>query len=151
MSAHPLFATVVLFFCVPVIAQESTPVKIRIDLIDAPRRIVHITEQLPVHPGMNTFSYPQWIPSQELPAGPIDNLTGVNFHAAASEGTILPWRRDLSDPYKFHVNVPKGVSSIAASYDILEVPSHFNTTGTDHTSSHVVMVEPSEVVLYPEQ
>ena len=61
----------------------------------------------------------------------------------------MPWRRDLSNSYKFHVVVAENVSLLVASYDILEVPSRANTIGTNHTSSHVVMVEPSEVVLYP--
>ena len=53
------------------------------------------------------------------------------------------------DVYTFHVKVPEGTSTLAVSYDILEVPSRSNTIGTNHTSSHVVMLEPSEVVLYP--
>ncbi|WP_263383598.1 M61 family metallopeptidase [Granulicella arctica] len=122
---------------------------IRIDMTDAPRRIIHVTEQVPVHPGANTFSYPEWIPSQELPGGPIDNLAGLVFRARSAGGEPMPWRRDLSDSYKFHVVIPKDISLLIASYDILEVPSRANTIGTNHTSSHVVMVEPSEVVLYP--
>ncbi len=149
MSANPLLAIAVLSFSTLAIAQPPAPIQIRIDFTDAPRRIIHVTEQLPVHPGINTFAYPQWIPSQELPGGPIDNLTGLVFHAATSTGAVVPWRRDLSDSYKFHISVPSGVTSLAAIYDILEVPSRTNTIGTNHTSSHVVMLEPSEVVLYP--
>ncbi len=146
MSAH-FFLAVTLLFSFSAIAQ--TPMHIRIDLTDASRRIIHVTEQIPVHAGANAFSYPEWIPSQELPGGPIDNLTGLTFHAASAEGDVVPWRRDLSDSYKFHVVVPRNISFLVASYDILAVPSRANTIGTNHTSSHVVMVEPSEVVLYP--
>ena len=64
------------------------------------------------------------------------------------DGPVVRWRRDLSDPYKFHVNVPENVHLLAISHDSLEVPSHANTTGTDRWSSHVVMLEPSEVVMY---
>lgn len=149
MAANALIATTLLFFSVLAHAQQPEPMQIRIDFTDAPRHILHITEQLPVHPGTNTFSYPQWIPSQELPGGPIDNLTGLVFHAATLNGPAVPWRRDLSDVYTFHVKVPDGVSTLAVTYDILEVPSRSNTIGTDHASSHVVMLEPSEVVLYP--
>jgi predicted metalloprotease with PDZ domain len=150
MSRNALFAAAMLLFSLPLIAApQPPPIQIRIDLTDAPRRIIHVTEQLPVHPGDNTFSYPEWIPSQELPGGPIDNLTGLFFHASTPDGPVVAWRRDLSDVYTFHVNVPVGVSSLGASYDILEVPSRANTVGTNHTSSHVVMLEPSEVVLYP--
>jgi hypothetical protein len=75
--------------------QQPRPIQIRIDLTDAPRRLVHVTELLPVRPGVNDFSYPEWIPSQELPGGPIDNLTGLVFHSGTPAGAIVPWRRDL--------------------------------------------------------
>ncbi|WP_260737757.1 M61 family metallopeptidase [Tunturiibacter lichenicola] len=149
MFALRLLAAAILVSSISTMAQDTTPIQIAIDLADAPRRMIHVTEVLPVHPGLNTFAYPQWIPSQELPGGPIDNLAGLVFHASRLDGAVLPWRRDLSDAYKFHVQVPESVSSIVAFYDILEVPSRANTIGTNHTSSHVVMVEPSEVVLYP--
>ena len=149
MPASRLVAIPLLLFSVLAISQETRPVQIRIDFTDAPRHLIHVTEELPVRPGLNTFSYPEWIPSQELPGGPIDNLTGLAFHAGASDGVLVPWRRDLSDVYTFHVKVPQGISTLAASYDILEVSSRANTIGTNHASSHVVMLEPSEVVLYP--
>src|ERR1700712_132436 len=124
-------------------------IRLRVDFVDAPRHLLHVTEQISVHAGSNTLSYPQWIPSQELPGGPIDNLTGLVFRAGSLQGTVLPWRRDLIDPYSFHVIVPHGITSVEISFDILEVSSRANTIGTNHTSSHVVMLEPSEVVLYP--
>ncbi len=148
MSACSLLATGLLF-SIPLAGLAQTPMHIRIDLTDASRRIIHVTEQIPVHPGANTFSYPEWIPSQELPGGPIDNLTGLVFRSGAAGAHPVPWRRDLSDAYKFHVVVPEDVSLLVVSYDILDVPSRRNTIGTNHTSAHVVMVEPSEVVLYP--
>ena len=149
MAASRLTAIPLLLLTALVVRAQTETMHIRIDFTDAPRRLIHVTEQIPVHPGLNTVSYPEWIPSQELPGGPVDNLTGLVFHAGNADGAVLSWRRDLSDGYTFHVNVPAGISAIAASYDILEVPSRANTIGTNHTSSHVVMLEPSEVVLYP--
>ena len=61
----------------------------------------------------------------------------------------MAWRQDLSDPYKFHVRVPIGVKSLAASYDVLKVNSDLQSERTKRTSVHVVAVEPSDVVLYP--
>ena len=71
------------------LAQEPAPIQIRIDLTDAPRRILHITEKLRVFPGVNIFAYPEWIPSQELPGGPIENLTGLYFHAGSPDGPTI--------------------------------------------------------------
>jgi predicted metalloprotease with PDZ domain len=152
MSKSLLFSIAALLVSTSVPAQklqESMPILIRIDLTDAPRRLIHVTERLPVHFGDNVFAYPKWIPGRERPDGPIDNLTGFAFHAGTSEGATVTWRQDLSDSYKFHVQVPRGVTSLAASYDLLEVRSHMQTEGSKHTSLHVVVVEPSDVVLYP--
>jgi predicted metalloprotease with PDZ domain len=140
---------IVLVFTVRVVAQETRAIQLRVDLTDAPRRLFHVTELLPVHAGESTISYPQWIPGQELAAGAIDNLTGLVFRAGSLDGAMVPWRRDLDDPFAFHVHVPNGVDTLAVSFDVLAVSSRANTTGTKHTSMHVVMLEPSDVILYP--
>jgi predicted metalloprotease with PDZ domain len=131
-------------------AQQS-PIQLRADLTDAPRHLIHVTELLPAHTGMNSFSYPQWIQGQHLPGGPIDNLTGLVFRDGGATGKVIPWRRDLVDLYQFHVQAPAGTTTLAVAYDILEVPSRLNTVGTNRTSSHVVMLEPSDIVLYPSE
>ena len=129
--------------------QAPSPVTVHIDLSDAPRHLIHVIERLPAHPGDNEFSYPEWIPGQHLPGGPIDNLTGIVFHAGDANGAIVGWRRDLVDLYSFHVQAPSDTKSLTVTFDVLEVPSRANTIGTNRTSSHVVMLEPSEAVLYP--
>ena len=101
-----------------------------------------------MHPGTNDFWYPQWIPGQELPGGPIDSLTGIFFRAGGEDGVIVPWRRDLTNPYEFHVQVPGGVSLLNVRFDVLEVPSRFNKTSPDTIGSHVALLETSDVVLY---
>ena len=88
------------------IGQNSSPIALRIDLTDAPRHLVHVAETLPAHAGENSFSYPEWIPGRHRPSGPIDNLTGIVFHAEAANGPVIPWRRDLIDLYSFHVQAP---------------------------------------------
>jgi predicted metalloprotease with PDZ domain len=150
MFRNSLFMMMALVASVPAVAQKSTPIRIRIDLTDAPRRIIHVMEQLPAHAGDNVFAYPKWIPGRERADGPVDNLTGLVFHAGTADGASVAWRQDLSDPYKFHVRVPVGVTSLAASYDVLKVNSDLQSEPTKRTSVHVVAVEPSDVVLYPD-
>jgi predicted metalloprotease with PDZ domain len=136
-------------FILPVVAHAQVQMDVRVDLTDAPRHLLHISENLPAHPGDNTFFYPKWIPGQHLPAGPIDNVTGLEFHADDASGAVLAWTQDLSDPYSLHVITPASVRSVRVDFDVLDVPSRANTTATRRTSSHVVMLEPSDVVLYP--
>jgi hypothetical protein len=83
------------------LSQSTSPIKLRIDLSDAPRHLIHVTEVLPVHTGENSFSYPEWIPGRHRPSGPIDNVTGIVFHLESVDGPVTPWRRDLTDLYSF--------------------------------------------------
>ena len=88
------------------VAQQGKPIRLRVDLTDITRRMVHVTEEIPVHAGMNSLWYPQWIPGQELAGGPIDNLVGISFAGGSGAGKTLAWRRDLSNAFEFHVQVP---------------------------------------------
>ena len=62
---------------------------------------------------------------------------------------MLAWRHDLVDPYSVHVVASASVKSIHADFDVFDVASRANTTTTRRTSSHVLMLEPSDIVLYP--
>ena len=55
MSFKPLVATIVLLTSGFATAQKSKPIHIRIDLTDASRHLLHVTERIPVHPGANSF------------------------------------------------------------------------------------------------
>ena len=41
---------------------QSTPITLAVDLTDAPRKILHAQETIPVQPGPLTLVYPKWIP-----------------------------------------------------------------------------------------
>jgi predicted metalloprotease with PDZ domain len=128
------------------LAQSGTPIQLHIDLTDAARNLIHVTETLPVHAGENTFEYPQWIQGDHRPNGPIDAVTGVFFKA---DGKDLPWRRDLIDMYAFHVTVPKGVSSVDLAFDFLAVPGGFGSSTYRALSPNLVVLEMSSTVMYP--
>ena len=50
---------------------------LHVDLTDAPRHLLHAHLQIPVTAGPLTLEYPQWIPGDHRPTGPIDNLAGI--------------------------------------------------------------------------
>ena len=83
----------------------STPIVLHVDLTDAPRHLLHAHEQIPVSAGSLTLEYPQWIPGDHRPTGPIDNLAGVFIRANGQE---IPWRRDEVDMYAIHLTRPTG-------------------------------------------
>ncbi len=131
------------------VAHAQTPIQLRIDVTDASRKLLHVAELLPAHPGTNTFEYPQWIQGAHMPVGPIDNVAGIVFHAGTPDGPVLPWRRDLVDMYAFHVDAPTGTTAIAVQFDQLAVKSRFDTDGPEHYSLHTGMLEVSDAILYP--
>lgn len=137
----------------PAFAQSTsvpagTPIRLHVDLTDSPRHLLHAHLEIPVSAGPLTLEYPEWIPGDHRPTGPIDNVAGVFIRANGQE---LPWRRDEVDLYAIHVEVPKGVSKLDVSLDFLAVPG---STGSDEdgaTDNNMTVLEWNSVVMYPAQ
>src|SRR6516165_11660133 len=69
----------------------QTPVKLKVDATDAARRLFHVQMSMPAKPGAMTLLYPEWIPGEHGPTGPIVNLVGLKISAG---GAAIPWKRD---------------------------------------------------------
>jgi predicted metalloprotease with PDZ domain len=119
---------------------------LHVDLRDAPRHLLHAHLQIPVSAGPLTLEYPQWIPGDHRPTGPIDNLAGIMVRA---NGQDLPWRRDDVDMYGIHVDVPAGVSQLEVSLDFLATPGDTGSDEDGGTSANMTVLEWNSVVLYP--
>src|SRR3984885_5885141 len=124
----------------------ASPILLHVDLTDAPRHLLHAHLQIPVSAGPLTLEYPQWIPGDHRPTGPIDNLAGIVMRA---NGQNLPWRRDDVDMYGFHVEVPSGVSQLEVSLDFLATPGDTGSDENGATSVNMTVLEWNSVVLYP--
>lgn len=124
----------------------TSPIVLHVDLTDAPRHILHAHETIPVSAGPLELEYPQWIPGDHRPTGPIDNLAGVFIRANGQE---IPWRRDEVDMYGVHLTVPDRVTSLDVSYDFLAVPGGTGSDEDDATSANMAVLEWNSVVLYP--
>ncbi len=131
----PIVAVSALALALPATAQQ--PIKITADLTEAPRKLYHAEIDLPVKPGPNSFTTPQWIPGNHRPTGPVEDITGVVFTA---DGKPLPWRRDDVDLYEFHVNVPKGVTTLHAHLDCLVL---------SRADDKMAVLEWEKLLLYP--
>jgi len=44
----------------------QTPIRLRVDATDAPRRVIHVQMTMPAKPGPMTLLYPEWIPGEQL-------------------------------------------------------------------------------------
>jgi predicted metalloprotease with PDZ domain len=128
------------------LAQTNEPIKLDLDLTDAPRKILHAHLTIPVHPGPLTLEYAQWIPGEHSPSGPIDNFAGIVFTA---NGKTIPWQRDDVNMFAFRLNVPEGVTEIEASVDFLATAAASGFSAGASTSPNLAVVAWNEVALYP--
>lgn len=118
-------------------------VTIHVDANDTAQGIFRVHETIPVQAGALTLLYPQWIPGDHSPTGPINMLAGLKLTAA---GKPLKWKRDEYNVYAFHVDVPAGVSSIDASFQYLS--GRTDNEGFEITDRMMDMAW-SKVLLYP--
>jgi predicted metalloprotease with PDZ domain len=116
---------------------------LHVDANDTVQGIFRVQETIPVQAGALTLLYPQWIPGDHSPTGPISMLAGLKLSA---NGKPLTWKRDEYNVYAFHVDVPAGVSSIDASFQYLS--GRTDSEGFEMTDRMMDM-EWSKVVLYP--
>ena len=77
--------------------------KLQVDATDLDHRIFRVHEEIPATTGAFTLLYPQWLPGNHAPRGPIDKFAGLVLRA---NGKTLAWRRDPENVYAFHVDVP---------------------------------------------
>ncbi len=118
-------------------------IAIHVDASDTVQGIFRVREKIPVKPGALTLLYPQWIPGDHSPTGPIAMLAGLTFSA---NGKQLPWKRDKYNVYAFHLDVPADVSSIDASFQYIS--GRTDREGFEITDRMMDMAW-SKVSLYP--
>ena len=109
--------------------------------------MLHAEMSIPVHPGPLTLLYPQWIPGEHSPTGPIDNTAGLILSAGSQ---TLPWRRDDVNMFAIHLTVPAGTSELSAKLDFLATASPSGFSAGASTGPNLAVVSWNEVVLYPQ-
>jgi len=125
----------------------QTPVRIRVDATDAPRRIFHVQLTMPVKAGPMTLLYPEWIPGEHGPTGPIANLIGLRIRGG---GAIIPWRRDSVNVYAFHIDIPAGVSSLEAAFDFISPSETSGFSSGSSATSELAVLNWNQLILYPQ-
>ena len=136
----------VALFAVSAWCATAPTVTIFVDATTAPRKIFHASLKIPAAPGDLTLYYPKWIPGEHAPDGPVIDLAGLKFSAA---GKPLKWRRDLLDGFTLHVEVPAGVTEVAAELDFLS-PATFEggfSAGSSATDK-LAIISWNQVLLY---
>ena len=126
-------------------APQDTPypgtIAIHVDASDTRQGIFRVHETIPVEAGKLTLLYPEWIPGNHSPSGPVAMLAGL---AISANGKPIRWTRDKYDVYAFHLDVPAGVSSVDADFQYLS-PRDDGYEMTDR----MLMLEWDKLSLYP--
>ncbi len=122
------------------------PIRLSVDASQAPQKILHSHMQIPVQPGPVVLYYPQWIPGEHMPDGPIVNVAGMEFTAG---GKTIPWRRDLADMFALHLDIPQGVNLLEANFDfLLSAPASGFSAGASATA-YLTVLSWNQVLFYP--
>ena len=106
----------------PAVSDQDYPgvISLAVDATDVSRRIYQVRERIPVQPGPLKLWYPQWIPGNHAPTGPINQFAGLTI---AGNGQRIEWRRDPLDVYAFHLEVPAGVTALDIQFQSLSPPA----------------------------
>jgi predicted metalloprotease with PDZ domain len=115
-----------------------------IDATDLSHRVFRASQQIPVQPGPLTLLYPQWIPGNHSPSGPVNRVAGLKF---SGNGQAIAWRRDPLDVYAFKLVVPEGVSTLDVSFDVLTPTA--SEQGRITMTQDMLNLQWNQVALYP--
>lgn len=129
----------------PQAARFTGAITLQVDATDMQRRILRVSTIIPVRPGRQALLYPQWLPGNHAPRGPIEQLAGLQVRAA---GSVLAWKRDPLNVYRFEVDVPRGVRELAVEFQVATPQSA--DQGRVVMTAGVFGLQWNQVVLYPE-
>ena len=124
----------------------QAPIQLVVDASKAPtQNIVRTHEVIPVAPGALTLYYPQWIPGEHGPVGPIQNLAELQIQG---NGRSIAWKRDPSNMFAFDVTVPQGVANLDVDFTYLGAT--FGSYSSNRLSSpNIFVIDWNQNVLYP--
>jgi predicted metalloprotease with PDZ domain len=117
---------------------------LKVDATNTAQQIFRIHESIPAKPGRLTLLYPQWVPGNHGPSGPLNQFAGLKLSA---NGKPLSWQRDTVNVYAFHIDVPKDASTVEADYQYLS-PVEASQGRTTMTND-ILGVQWHSMALYP--
>ena len=126
---------------------SQTAVKLRVDATDAPRRLFHVRMTMTAKAGPLTLLYPEWIPGEHGPTGPIVNLVGLKIEGG---GKPIAWKRDSVNMYAFHLDVPAGVTSLEVAFDFISPPESEGFSSGSSATSELAVLSWNQLLLYPQ-
>jgi len=119
-------------------------ITLSVDLTDTDHRLFRMHETIPVKPGPLTLWYPEWLPGNHAPRGPIEALAGLLITA---NGQRIEWTRDPVDSYAFRLQVPKNVTTLELEFQYAS--PLVKDQGRVVATPDIVGLQWNAVLLYP--
>ena len=132
---------------IPAVRDVAYPgvIKLDVDATNLNQRIFSVTETIPVaNAGPLTLFFPEWLPGNHGPVGPVAQLAGVEITA---NGQRVEWVRDTLHPLAYHLTVPAGASEIVVKMQHLS-PTTGNQ-GRITMTPEMLNVQWEKMLLYP--
>ena len=126
-------------------APAQRPSTLDVDATRAPLSVLWAHIAIPASPGPLTLAYPEWIPGEHAPTGPLNQVVSLKFSA---NGKPLPWRRDDLHMFEFHLNVPPGADRVEADLEFACLIGAEGFTAMVCSSQNQVVVDWHELLLY---
>jgi predicted metalloprotease with PDZ domain len=122
------------------------PIELTVDLRNNIDRVEKVHEKIPVGPGSQemVLLYPEWIPGDHEPSGPIKSLAGI---VTTVDGKRVQWVRDPVNMYAFHVPLGEGARTVELDFDYLSPIKP--DAGRIEISDAIADLEWNEVLMYP--
>jgi predicted metalloprotease with PDZ domain len=122
------------------------PIELNVDITNVIDKVAHVHERIPVERGAKelTLLYPQWIPGNHSPTGPIPRLAGI---VTRVDGNRVQWVRDRVNVYAFHVPLESGTKFVDLEFDYLSPNKH--AEGRIEISDAIADLAWNEVLMYP--
>jgi predicted metalloprotease with PDZ domain len=125
---------------------SAQDIRVQVDATDAPQRLFHAHLTIPAKPGPLTLLYPEWIPGEHGPTGPVVDLVGLKISA---DGQAIPWSRDAVNMYAFHVNVPAGAAALDVTFDQISPPETSGFSSGASATTELAVLNWNQFLLYP--
>jgi predicted metalloprotease with PDZ domain len=120
-------------------------IQLQVDATDLDHRIFAVHEVIPVtEPGAMILLYPQWLPGNHAPNGPIQEVGGLMFH---SGGKRLAWTRDPANVFAFRLDIPQGATTLEVDFQRLTPVAP--AIGRITITPEMLDLQWNGVVLYP--
>ena len=120
-------------------------IQLSVDATDLDRHIFRVHEVIPVRGGEPlTLLFPEWIPGDHSPTGPLDELAGLTIFAG---GQRVEWVRDPVNVYAFHLTPPAGAATLDIDFQNLSPVAE--NEGRIVVTPQMLNLEWNAVSLYP--